>query len=66
MGLPLAVDDETAGRIIRRDRNGHSIAKNNSDAKATSTTRKLSQDLVSVLALDAKVSALADVNHFAL
>src|SRR5262245_66490876 len=65
-GLPLAVDDEAAGRVVWGDRDGHAVTQHHADAVTAGVAGKLGENFVSILALDAEVPALADVDHLAL
>src|SRR5688572_883624 len=64
--LALAVDDEAAGGIVGRDRDGHAIAEHHADAVAAHLAGQLGEHFVPVLQLDAEVTALGDEDDFAL
>jgi len=61
----LAVDDEAAGRIVGRDRDGDPVAEHHADPVAADLAGELGQDLVAVVELDPKVTALRDQDDFA-
>src|SRR5690606_12307324 len=62
----LAVDDESAGRIVGRDRDGHPVAEDDADPVPAGVAGQLRENLVAVLAADAEVSALAHLDDLAL
>ena len=61
----MPVDDEAAGRIVGRDRDGDAVAEHDADPVASDLARELGQDLVAVVELDPKVSAFRDQDDFA-
>ena len=61
----MTIDDEAAGRIVGRDRDGDAIAEHDADPVASDLARELGQDLVAVVELDPKVPAFRDQDDFA-
>lgn len=65
ISLALAVDDESARRIVRRNGNRHAIPEDHADPVATHLARELRENLVAIVELDAKVAALRNQDDFA-
>jgi hypothetical protein len=61
----LAIDDEAAGRIVRRDRDGDPVTEHHADPVAADLARELGQHLVAVVELDPKVTAFRDQDDLA-
>src|SRR5688500_17243767 len=51
----LAIDDEPAGGVVRRDGHRHAVTEHHADAVAADLAGKLGQHLVAVLQLHAEV-----------
>ena len=56
----VAIDDQTVGWIVRRDGNGHLVARNDLDVVAPHPTADLGGELLSLLRLDAEQPASHD------
>ena len=61
-----AVDDEAVGEIVRRDCDGHAIAGNHFDVEPPEASTDASEEGVSLITLDTKVSAGQRFDHLAL
>jgi hypothetical protein len=64
--LACAEGDDAPNRIVRRDANGHAIARDYLDAEAAHSAAELGQHLMSGVALHTVKTAAVDRNHGAL
>ena len=61
-----AINDDTAGRIIRRQGDGHLVAENHANAVLPKLAAEVSEHLMAVLELDAEITRRQDLDHAAL
>ena len=64
--LSAAVDDDSARRIVRRQRHRNLIAEHDTDAVLAQLAPEVSQHLVSIFELDTKVAGGQHFDHAAL
>jgi hypothetical protein len=62
MARSTSVDDDSAGGIVRRQRDSDLVAKDDADAVLAQLAPEVSQDLMAILKLDAKVSSRQDLD----
>src|SRR6185503_7997361 len=61
-----AINDDTARRIIGRQRDGHLVAENHANPVLAQLAAEMSQNLMAVFQLDAKISGGQHLDHAAL
>jgi hypothetical protein len=61
--LAAAVDDEAVGEVVRRHRDGHAITRHDFDVEPAQPATDASKEGVSLIALDAEVTARESFHH---
>src|SRR4051812_46667965 len=65
-GLSAAVDDDTAGGIVRGEGHGDLVPEHHADAVLAQLASEMGQDLVTVLQLDLEIACRQDLDDAAL